>query len=104
MTGMVYSAPDWELEPKARNTSAGEAEAQRKADWARSHLSSACLASLFWDGSQSRLFESYGRSCDSHRATHEGLLDFPLVSLVFSSPTWQDSLLPRRRMGTCSYC
>src|SRR5262245_3764679 len=104
MRASVYSAPGWELGPRALNTTEGEGKERRKADWARSRLSWAYPGSSWWGGLQFCFFGICGGLCRLLREFRRGLLDFPLVFSVFSWPTWRRSLLLRRRLATCSYC
>src|SRR5262249_3115155 len=82
----------------------GGSQGRQKAGWARSRLSWAYPASLWWGGLQFHFFSMSGGSCKLHRELHQGLPDFPLVFSVFSWPTWRRSRLPRKLMATCSYC
>src|SRR2546430_1523182 len=105
MTALAYSAPGWELGPRAHNTSERMPEqGQRKAGWARSHLSWAYPVFLLWDGWRFYFCGISGGSCELHPDIREGWVDFPLVFLVFLLPTWQRSRSPRRLMATFSYC
>src|SRR5262249_315421 len=106
MKAMVYLAPDWELGPRARSTLEGEGGSQgrQKAGWARSRLSWAYPASLWWGGLQFHFFSMSGGSCKLHRELHQGLPEFALVFSVFSWPRWGGSRLPGKLMATCSYC
>ena len=79
-------------------------QGQQKAGWARSRLSWAFPAFLWWGGLQFQFLTISGGSCELHREFHQGSPDFLMVFSVFSWPTWRRSRLPRRRMATCSYC
>src|SRR5262249_24837317 len=104
MTASAYSAPGWEVGPRARNISEQPDKVRRKAGWAKSHLSWAYPVFLLWDGCRFWFCGISGRSCESDPDIRQGWLDFPLVFLVFLLPTLLRSRSPRRLMATFSYC